>query len=315
MKAMVCGDIHINVKRFMRSKAVLDSISEITNAEDVDYLILLGDVFDEHEYVHTDCIKIYKDFIRSIKPKIIIIHILGNHEMINSVDELPDSNALEAFTDLKRENYYAVTKPTRINNFACIPYLPPGLFAKHADQIEGDIILCHQEFQSAFYGHRVSTKGDPTPDRPTISGHIHTHQQIGKVWYPGTPYQTNFSEEADKGIFLISFFHTYTVQKKIPLKVEKLINLSTNVNEIANVVIPEDSQTKLVIEGTKSELLVFKQSPEYAKLLKTSTIQFKAKMETTQKVLMAAGRSFLEILREYAESNNVKNAFISVFGE
>jgi hypothetical protein len=97
-------------------------------------------------------------------------------------------HALLAYEDL----IMIVDRPVVFDYSLYLPYYAdPNLFHGAVEQAAGfEKIYCHQEFNGAMYdnGFFAPHGADPSlMDVPTISGHIHTPQKLGQVWYPGAP--------------------------------------------------------------------------------------------------------------------------------
>jgi DNA repair exonuclease SbcCD nuclease subunit len=230
MRILVVGDPHISHKRSNRSHEFLIELAHIINSSDVQLTVILGDVFDEHEWVHVACSTMWSQFLESLDKSKEIIHILGNHEMINAYDYPAQMHALHAYNT--HMHYRIVDSPIMINDMAFVPYIPTGKFAEATAGLQGRLMFCHQEFT----GSVAPDKGDARPSDSwrVISGHIHDTVTIGNVWYPGSPLQHSFGEDDNKALHIIDFDGTdYRIVQKMQLQLKRFETITVAWNDTA----------------------------------------------------------------------------------
>jgi hypothetical protein len=74
-----------------------------------------------------------------------------------------------------------------------VPYVhDPAEFVQICQQYpEAKTVVCHQTFAGSYFENGFLTPDgvEPNllPQEQVISGHVHSPQRIGKVWYPGAP--------------------------------------------------------------------------------------------------------------------------------
>ena len=334
---LVVGDIHIKQKNLQRSELILSEIGKaILETKPGLGTIILGDVFDNHGTVHLSCQRLYTEFIEHYS-KPCLIHVLGNHEMVNSVELLPQDHALVPFKHHLLASgqmgelpcYIPITQPRKlyfrqIDTFlGFIPFIPPKTDFSLSLASMGDLplVFCHQEFEGAVFNAKAekSQIGDEVPDRYIISGHIHHNQTLGKVWYPGTPAQNNFGENADKHIYLIEVHPTqqppYTVVETITLDIPKFITHRITIEQARNdfTFVENDDSKRFIIEGTRSELLAFKSTEQFQTLCNQGKVKFVVKEEAKPEKDKKETKSFQELLKEYAAKENLTDVYSTVF--
>jgi hypothetical protein len=336
---LVIGDIHIKRKDLQRSKLILDGISDVMHYYQPSLgTVLLGDVFNDHDKAFVECLDLYSDFLEKTS-SLEKIHILGNHEMVNSVEPLTPANVLRPYyQSLPAVDYYGerpittyITRPRQIfykelnGCLGFMPYVPPKtVFWNEVRKFKEEnlILFCHQEFKGAIFGAgKQSEIGDEFEmDTPIISGHIHRNHTIESVWYPGTPAQSDFGEAEDKAVFLIEVLpkekNRYRILEKIVLpNVPKFRTVAIPVSEAANFLSDlSDDKFRFSIEGSKSELTAFRATEQCAHLSKMGKIKFVlTKRESEAKVSTAKSRNYQEILKEYAIKENLLDVYSSVF--
>jgi DNA repair exonuclease SbcCD nuclease subunit len=272
---LVIGDIHIKNKYHERSITLVDDIIQNVKRLEPDSVMLLGDVLDGADIIHSNCLFQLSRLLTEIRVFCPVYVIMGNHDASTPHIEMPENHALQCFKTLVDRNIHIVDKPTEVDpgygsKILITPYLPPGTFMKNiAKHTDIKLVFAHQEFEGCvFDGGNKSEKGDVIPDGfAIISGHIHAEQRIKNLWYPGTPTQTRFGESDDKGYFLIEIDDVtlrYKVIEKIIPNVSKFISIPYKIGQcIKDIGINVNNVNRAVITATPSEILSFKKSKEY----------------------------------------------------
>jgi DNA repair exonuclease SbcCD nuclease subunit len=349
MKMLIIGDVHIKHKDINRSTLLINSLIKILQETKPDAAVLLGDVFDGHNVVHADCMALFCKFLdkTAYVPK---YHILGNHEMPDSVTIFPEIHALVPFMhhrDTLSPGYYGdlpaytpittpQTKSIKGIRFGFIPYIPPNtVFNLSLAKIVNDspnkpkIVFCHQEFLGCkLNGNKPSEKGDRLPGSvpetesfniDIISGHIHGNQRIGNIWYPGTPVQQDFGEDINKGVYLIEVEEdrpSYTVLEKIEIKeVPKLITHPLSVEEAVSFQVKEDGNIhRIAIYGTKSEIASFRATEKFEEILTMGKVKLvPIKEDAIEKTEARSGRDFGSIFLSYLQKEDLGELYADIF--
>lgn len=236
MKILHTGDLHIGKKIFERSlledqKFILEQIFDIAVREQVDALLIAGDVYDR-AVPSTEAVELLDDFLtRLIELKIPVVMVSGNH----------DSPERVAFADRileKRGLYIAGTyrEPLKIVNFedeygpvsiVCMPFVKPAVVgaASGAEAVEKmlsaapmpldgnrrTVLLTHffvigekgevPELSDSETDVNVGGLDGVPPDMLrnfdyVALGHIHRPQKVGNgnVYYAGAPLKYSFGE-------------------------------------------------------------------------------------------------------------------------
>lgn len=335
---LVVGDIHIKRKDLTRSSQLLDSLSDAMNSLKPNMTVLLGDVFDNHNTCYAECQDLFCDFLDKTKSRV-KVHICGNHEMENGVELLPKTNSLGVFTrhyQTISPQYYGelpayipVVKPAVLDLGVCsvglVPYAPPGMFSEALGMlgVMPDLIMCHQEFNGASYVKgTLSERGDNIePWMNVIAGHLHNSQTLhkdgGRVWYPGTPIQHDFSDRDDKAIYLIEVKEGGQYEIKETIRFNHLPQFRTvklSASEVSSFKPSGMAGDKLrfVISGTKAELLSLRYDSNYQMLASIGKIK-----PDVLKTDIAPNKSehveFENLLKTYCAKEGVEDAYNLVF--
>ena len=316
MELLVVGDPHLSHKRIKRSEAMLKSIAEEWHKRlHIREMVILGDVFDEHEWVHAGCLSLWEHFLDYDTPDEFgshqVIQLLGNHELIHHNDYLPKWHALKTFWG--RENCTVVDRPRSHKEMLFMPYVPQGSFAKamaeapeHAKA--GGIMFCHQEFQ----GSLKDDKGDARPgdEWKVISGHIHETMRIGNVWYPGAPAQTNFGEANDKAIYVIEILDgrkDYRIKEKISLGVKQYQVIEQAWDApVPSDLDPEWNYYRFDITAKRSELSLLRASERYREMLSIGKVKLTPLPEVREKKSQFHGVTFRKVLEDLLITEDLK---------
>jgi predicted phosphodiesterase len=211
MNILIVGDAHFSEKNILDLKIVEKEIlSMIANVPELDMIVGLGDWMNDFGKISLKSYTACHEFIMNLSKRCKkFVMLIGNHDRVNNQH---DPENMHIFTSLKLlPNMLVVDEPIVWEQngvkFGALPYLPPHDFYKltPAEFFDGSIRLCfsHQEFKGCLLNkNNVSKDGSEIREMlPTmISGHIHGRHNIGRVYYPGTPYQQNFSEDPDKSV-------------------------------------------------------------------------------------------------------------------
>ena len=317
MRMLVVGDIHIKNKHHSRSIDLVNDIISNTERERPDCVMLLGDVLDGADIIHSNCLLQLSKLLLGISQICPVYVIMGNHDASTPHIEMPENHALQCFKALADRNINIIDLPTVLNpqsdkKIVIMPYLPPGSFMKHMPQENVGLVFCHQEFEGCtFDGGNRSEHGDPIPDGfNIISGHIHAEQRLKNLWYPGTPTQTRFGESDSKGYFLISINEStcdYEIVKKLTPVVSKFVSTAYRIGQsVDSLNIDQNNVNRAVISATPSEILSFKKSKEYESVIEAfkGNVKFNVlkdeSIQLTQDTSKVQRKSFIETLSNKA---------------
>lgn len=285
MKVLCIGDLHIQNKNLIIFKKfehqILNYLDQ--NRNNVDSIILLGDILHTMDILKTLCLNTALEFFNKLtvfeKPIYIIV---GNHDFIGP-NEIMSKN--HWMSKIEFNTCITIVDNIVINReLLFLPYIPPGKFntiLKDVDMKNIKYIFCHQEFKDAVFEFAAvkSDKGDVWDEKNPIiiSGHIHKKQWLQKnIYYTGTPYQTRFNEDDDKSVILLD---TKTSKiDEIFLNLPKLITLGENIDTVQNLLsynfIPENKYKIIITSSSLQKTQLFVKNQIYKKLKSNSNIEF-----------------------------------------
>jgi len=332
---VVVGDIHMKKNNSTISDLVIHKITEHITKTQPDFVVLLGDVLDNHEKIDMKTQNRAIRFIRHIASICPIIVIIGNHDRPNSSTFLtedscfyglknqPNIHIADRVLSFKFETNGMKDKRMR---FIFVPYVTPGSFHEALDMLDDKVmddrpvaIFCHQEFKGAKYGGRVSKRGDEwSKSNPlVISGHIHVFQQPQpNIVYPGTPYQTSYSDDSPKGILIAEFLIGKPPNinfLELEIRKKKIIKLKPH--EVSNFVPPPNCDVKVMIEGDLKDIKSI-QSTGILKKMIGKGIHVSLDPKTTPNPKNPDNKSFKDLLSDMIkEDKGAIDMYNSIFSQ
>lgn len=265
-KILAIGDPHFQNNNKIETDIMFDSIQNLLNSTNFDFVVVLGDILHSHDKISLEpldrSIKFLK-MIQSLSKKLYII--IGNHDRCNNQDFLTDKHP---FNSLKSWEKTIIVDKVIINeingvNFCFVPYVPIGRYyeALSTEIIDYTNICCffsHQEFSGCKINILTKSNADIWDiDYPmNISGHIHNYEIVQKnIIYTGTPFQHTTSDNIDKSISIFEFENlNYKSHTRYYLDIPKKITLTLTVEEFLDYTPPENSKIKINLKGSLSSI-------------------------------------------------------------
>lgn len=260
MNALVVGDLHLQVNRLEDNQKLLDGLISLSDSHDL--VILLGDVNHTFSIVRSEILSQMTYFFNNVKCPVICL--VGNHDYAG---QMGGTHALEPF---KSKTTTIVEDWVVIDGIYYAPFMRDDrLFGTKCSAIPaGSLLFCHQSFFGARFSNGFE---DPHGSDPkccehiqVISGHIHSSQTVGTVFYPGTPYQQNFGEAGEeKKVYSIEISPKgYEIKKAHDLGLPKFVILEAESLESIKLTEPDPkSFYKIVSKGTPAEISAFWADP------------------------------------------------------
>jgi DNA repair exonuclease SbcCD nuclease subunit len=225
-KVLLVGDPHLKIGAFKEAGGFVDKLFKIIQDGQYDQVIILGDLFDTFAVIRSEILALWASFLSKASQHSEIVLIVGNHDMAG---ESGGAHALEPFKSFK--NVVVVDWPHTTGGM--IHYLPfyrdNEAFIKECQALpQGSILFCHQSFNGAQFDNGFYDPHGVDPSAVShlaavISGHIHKNQKLGNIWYPGTPFQMNFSDAGEnKGVFEIALDNSgYSVLNRLDIDISQ----------------------------------------------------------------------------------------------
>ncbi len=246
MKIGITADLHLKSQNETPERyTALNKIIDYLKSQDINDLIIAGDLFDKERYNYND----FDTFC--IQHQVINFYIIpGNHDV--GIEQRYFS----------ADNIKIITKPEILNfnslNFLFVPYD----FKKSMDEaidgfisnrdnfndLDGFVIVGHGDYISNVKIENIYETGVYMPLSSNIInkynplqvflGHIHKPSQLGKVWYAGSPYPLDINETGKKRFLtydtLNNTVESINIDNEIIYFIEKILILPTD-DELAYI--------------------------------------------------------------------------------
>jgi DNA repair exonuclease SbcCD nuclease subunit len=280
-KILCIGDPHFKVSNIDEVNIFIERISKLIEEIKPEAIIMMGDLLDTHEKIHSIPLNKAYEFIDKLRKTSITYCIVGNHDYYNNSQFLTENHWLNALKEWK--NVVVVDKVLlqEINGFKYVlcPYVYPGRFKEAMDTLDIDLkeidcIFAHQEFYGCKMGAITSIEGDKweLSNPLVISGHIHSNQKPqDNIYYPGSSMQHAFGE-SDRNIIPIVKFEKKNIRpdiEEIDLGLPRKKIIYKDMENIKNFEIKDtEHKIKLSISGCYEEFKSFKKSTKYKEFIK-----------------------------------------------
>lgn len=284
MKCLVIGDPHFKVSSIALVRKFVEWIHQMVELHQPDFVVNLGDTFHTHNVIRSEIMAVVAAHVKWMEMHTEYYVLVGNHDMAHH--KTPEIHAWLPFIGLY-DFIHVIAKPLCGNGLGFMPYFddPESFLKCYAEFLAKGVktIFCHQTFLGADYGFMTSKDGVPVPvwpDGEIVSGHVHKAQQMGPVWYPGTPYaQEATDSNMTKGIYLYDL--DTRVKEFLPSPLPQWITRKATVSNYLDVVasMRAEDRNHLVLEGPGPELNALLETKAF-KDLKTS-VGFSVKKDST----------------------------------
>lgn len=321
---LVIGDPHFTSTNSKETDCLTSEVRRVIDENvNIKHVVILGDTLDRHETVNTNVLYRVEQFFNAIldsRNDIMLYVLIGNHDIPNNKIYMSEIHPFKRWED---EKLHIINKTRLITiddmGFLMVPYVPPGRFneAIHGFDTCYRCIFAHQEFKGCKMGHIISENGDPIlEDVDIISGHIHERQRIGKLYYPGTPYQTNMGETSDKSISLLEFLDNDIIETRFSLAIPKKITVDITASQLLTWSPPDTyNRYRLVVHGTNTEFLSLSKNGIISALTKKGIkISYKEiKSNTNKHIDRREKLNFMDIFMSHINSNHeIKDELLKI---
>lgn len=314
---MLCvGDLHIKPTNVhlvdLVEKQIQDTLRRHPTLRRV---MLLGDVLDTFERVHTQALNRAYQLIHTLRQVAHVYILVGNHDYINNQQFLTDQHWMNALKDWEQVTIVDRVHSIRDPAFRAlaVPYVPPQQFQAALETADlpwrdVDYIFAHQEIRGCKMGAIVSTHGDVwEADAPLlISGHIHDPQQPQpNVVYVGACLPNAFGD-AHYAPRMICVHGPATAWTEETLQLPKKKTIYSTPSTLPEVVLDDQTDmVRVVVRCEYEEFKVLCKSQAYAALAnnpKIKVVHKPAPVTPTPEVTLAEpdpDDTFLQSLHRY----------------
>jgi hypothetical protein len=205
VKVLYVGDPHATPDSIEEMERLVGYIIETAKRERADKICFLGDQYHTHSIIHLSVLAFWQRAFRQIKHHgLPVIALVGNH----------DKGGVKGQTEsamMVHTNIMVVDEPRVVlPGILFVPYVhDPAEFVQICQQYpEAKTVVCHQTFAGSYFENGFLTPDgvEPNllPQEQVISGHVHSPQRIGKVWYPGAPrWRTVSDANTERALWVV----------------------------------------------------------------------------------------------------------------
>ena len=335
LKILAIGDPHFRTKYIKTIDQFIQQTIDLVKALTTDMVVVLGDTLHHHERTDSECHVRAIKWFKSLSTITKLVVLIGNHDRRNNSDFQTEYHFFTGLTEHK--NIWIVDKATSLSlvigqmkhRLVFVPYVPPQRFQEALDTLETNItdnvptvIFAHQEFKGAKMGAIISEIGDEWDlNNPlVISGHLHECQTPQEnIFYCGTPYQTTYSEDANKGVYLFTFKNSKTPEiKRVKLNLRVKSSVTIAPNELNDFVLPNSNMDlRIIVVGKHEEVEALKSSKKYNELRKQPNISIVLRPQLEFKSIPKIyQKSYKQVLFEDIKDNPIlKQIYVEVLGD
>lgn len=277
MLVIAIGDPHFKLDNFTEVDIFIERIEKLCLERKPDLIVILGDVLDTHERLHTLPLNKAFNFINKMRNIALTYILVGNHDLISNQEFLTCNHWMNALKEWK--NVVVVDTVCEYNfaddKFIFCPYVDKGRFQEALnlsglDYKNASCIFAHQEFMGCKFGAITSSHGDVWPENypPVISGHIHENQTIKNIYYCGSSTQQGETEKNIIPILTFTKNKMYELEE-VDLKLPKKKIIRVDATKLDDLKVEDDDNKKqIVVSGDQEEFKAFKKTKKYKELIK-----------------------------------------------
>lgn len=273
MSILIIGDLHIKASNERQISIASNDIMETILNNNIAFVVILGDTLDNMGKIDMECLCRAADLFELIAStgKHLFV-LIGNHDRKNNREYLTNRHPFRGFDKYPGISIVSTVgifnfpmknlgiESNEIKTFCFVPYVPNGMCERALKEFNINISDIHTFFSHGEYDgcdiSKLSKKAwEVWPENYplNISGHVHNHQVVqNNLIYVGTPFQHDFTEPPNKGIYLLDLLSSEVKLTKIQLKIPPKIEIKVRYTDLQNLVIDPNTETRLRIYGPVS---------------------------------------------------------------
>jgi DNA repair exonuclease SbcCD nuclease subunit len=321
---LIIGDLHFKKNNKLITDIIERDIINIIINNNPEFIVILGDTFNDHNKLELDTFIRVSKFLDNITLTGKIIYLLiGNHDRKDNKVYMNDEHFF--YEHKKNPLIKVIDKTTYFNikdkKICFVPYIPPEkLFDSfketNIEPSEMDLFFGHIDIHGSKTEKLAKQEWPEWPDnyKLMVSGHVHDKEIVKDNFiYVGTPYQSNFGECENKGVYLMNLDDYSLKLIKLTVPIKKKITL--HYTELERFTIDPNIELKINITGSKTAAReLMKRNDMVLKYsgIKISYIGEEDKFETLSLPQITKNSNFYDHLIESIMSNQT---LIDIFKE
>uniref|UniRef100_A0A6C0BCE5 Calcineurin-like phosphoesterase domain-containing protein n=1 Tax=viral metagenome TaxID=1070528 RepID=A0A6C0BCE5_9ZZZZ len=350
MSILIIGDPHYKQSNSRHTDIMERDILEIIKNNEIAFIVILGDTLDTHERIYVDCfMRVSKFLDKLIKTEKHVFLLIGNHDRPNNRVFLTDEHPFNLYKHVKgitvvdtcvvhelnsniycnnselsaTSDYNEDKESTKKLRFCFVPYVPDGMYMKALEVCGIDpqnisVFFSHSEFDGCKINKLTKKKCDKWPlNFPmNISGHIHNEELVqNNLFYTGTPFQHDFNDDPDKGVYLMDLKSGKFELDKVRLNVPSKIVMKVHFTQLETIQLDPRFDIRLEIIGPIEQVKTLMNRHDM--LAKFAHVSKKYKDETKQSknmpVITNNFQFYEKMLRGLENNEKLLNAFRGLF--
>jgi len=223
LRYLFVGDPHAEPHDLADCVALAKFVIQIAKEQDAT-VVLAGDLYHTHAIIHAEVQYFWWSFFETLrKQKIPCIVLKGNHDAPGV-----DGSRATALIAHVEQCCTVLHEPHLDGVVLFCPYTKRDQLIKWSESYpDAKVLVCDQTFDGSRYenGFFAGDGVDPNliKQKRIISGHIHTPQELDKVWYPGAPrWRTLSDANTDRAVWLLDFDAAGNLVTKTPFDTGKV---------------------------------------------------------------------------------------------
>jgi DNA repair exonuclease SbcCD nuclease subunit len=308
MHVLRVGDPHVKVSNLEESERLMQFVLDQARKHKVDRIELLGDLFHTHAIIRVEVIQFWQKWLILLSAEFEVVVLVGNHDQPG--DGSSAYSALSVFKRLNIKGLIVIEEDTAMGNIGYMPYIHSNNeFVARANELAEQgctVLVSHTTYQGSKYDNGMYAPDGVDPDAISgnfihlISGHVHTEQEYGRVWYPGTArWDTASDANKRKGVWICVHDNTGRLTSREFVSTGEgvcvpIISVEWREGE-ACPELPEGAKTQVELIGSSAWV-----AKEKVNLKGKASI--KTKITDTKKESRKAGSNLLDFVNNHFES-------------
>ncbi len=291
------GDPHAELSSLPEMERLISLVEDSARAHEVDRIVFLGDQYHNHSVVHLQVQEFWERSLNRLSHICEVIALVGNH------DRAGNSKA----NSMMLHSHISSVDKSYLEYRSSIVYVgyqdKPQEFIRLCNASKANTVVCHQTFfgskyENGFYApQKDSIDPDAIPQKLIISGHIHTAQKFGKVWYTGSPrWRIATDANVEKFIYLVQHEDDGSIVSTHPISTKGTCRAMYHLDdsETAPLVLTNEQREGKVIVDVHGSIEYVKKRKEELEKHGHQTRGFPSKNYTT----------------DIRESDGIQNSFV-----
>jgi DNA repair exonuclease SbcCD nuclease subunit len=265
-KVLYVGDPHARPDCLDEMQRLVDYCYDIVAEEKCQYILFTGDQYHTHSIINLAVMAFWQRAFSQLSSRAAVIALVGNHDKSGVTGD--DNNAMML------HQYVKVIAEPELSPWGAllVPYIHDAKeFVRVCQAFHHlESLVCHQTFDGSKYenGFYASDGVDPNliPQKHVISGHIHTPQEFGKVWYPGSPrWQTVADANTERAVWVVEHADDGTILNRKPYPTKDVCKAIYRFEDRGELVDANLASTKatVYVDVFGTELYVKERQREY----------------------------------------------------